>query len=518
MSEDLAEAIARTRRRYDETPYLSGPIQRSHPGRLAAVALWRGLAAPEAARARVLEIGCASGGNLLPMAATMPEARFLGVDLSPAQIAAGEARRDRLGIANVEFRAASFESLGEADGAFDFILCHGVYSWIPEALRDSLLGVICDRLAPHGVAYVSFNVLPGWRLFQIARDSLRLAARGLEDPAARAARSRQLFSLLATQSPERHTYGQFWRREAQRMSAGGDAYLEHEVFEDDNAPESFADFSARLARFGLDYLGESAVSGNNPAAFVSEAAEAIEALADGDRGQRETYVDIFTGRSFREALIVRAGRAAALAAAPPVATWDRLHVLPGLDLKGAADPDEASVYRLGDGETELTFRGLDVGAALARLVARKPASSSFADLRARAEAREALAEALRLVVEFGLAAVTTAPVACAAALAERPTLWPLAAEDAVTGERTATLRHAGFKYQPLQRFLAPRLDGSRTRDELVDDVVALAVNGQLTVNGPDGPVTDPAEIRRRLSASVDDALDGLLRHGLLTPP
>ena len=86
----------------------------------------------------------------------------------------------------------------------------------------------------------------------------------------------------------------------------------------------------------------------------------------------------------------------------------------------------------------------------------------------------------------------------------------------MTGERTATFRHAGFKYQPLQRFLAPRLDGSRTREDLLDDVVALAVNGQLTVNGPEGPVTDPAEIRSRLAASVDQALDGLLRHGLLT--
>ena len=170
-SENLEAALDRTRQSYDDTPYVHAPMMRSHPGRLAARALWRGLPAPDAAKARVLEIGCASGGNLLPLAALLPEACFLGVDLSPVQIAAGEARRRRYGLPNVELRADSFEALGQADGAFDFIICHGVYSWIPEPLRESLLRVIRERLAPHGVAMVSFNVLPGWRLFQIARDS-----------------------------------------------------------------------------------------------------------------------------------------------------------------------------------------------------------------------------------------------------------------------------------------------------------------------------------------------------------
>ncbi len=113
-SDPLVEALDRTRQSYDDTPYVHAPMMRSHPGRLAARAVWRGLAAPDAAKARVLEIGCASGGNLLPMAATMPGARFLGVDLSPMQIAAGEARRRRYGLTNVELRADSFEALGEA--------------------------------------------------------------------------------------------------------------------------------------------------------------------------------------------------------------------------------------------------------------------------------------------------------------------------------------------------------------------------------------------------------------------
>src|SRR5207244_3797320 len=152
---------------------------------------------------------------------------FLGVELSGVQIATGEARRQRLGLGNVELRADSFEALGEADGAFDFIICHGVYSWIPEPLRDGLLRVIQARLAPDGLAMVSFNVLPGWRLFQIARDAMLLHAAMSDDPSRRAAETRALFAALAAESANKHTYGKFWRDEAQRMAAGGDAYLAH---------------------------------------------------------------------------------------------------------------------------------------------------------------------------------------------------------------------------------------------------------------------------------------------------
>ena len=521
-SEDLSDTIARTRRRYDETPYLSGPIQRSHPGRLAAIASWRGLAAPEPAAARVLEIGCASGGNLLPLALTLPDASFLGVDLSPAQISAGEARQARLGIDNVEFRAASFESLGEADGSFDFILCHGVYSWIPEPLRDSLLQTIRGRLAPDGVAYVSFNVLPGWRLFQIARDSMLLNARLIDDPRERAAKSRELFALLNAHSPEKHTYGQFWRREAQRILAGGDAYIEHEIFEELNAPETFLDFVTRLGRFDLDYLGESDLSGNNPQSFVPESVEAIEALAGGDRFKRETYVDIFTGRSFREVLIVRGGRTEALAATPPEGTLAKLHFLPAVDLKWRSDDEGPGAFLLTDDKNVLTFQNVEGVAGLKRLVDRKPASSTLEDLlidgNASEDARASLEEALRVIVEVGFSAISAAPVVCASRLVERPRIWPIAGFDSVVGDLTATLRHSGFRFQPLQRFLASRLDGSNTRDDLVAAVAELAANGQLAMTGPGGAPLEAGELQARLEAAVDQALDGFLRHGLLMAP
>ncbi len=509
----LAAALGRTRKSYDETPYISAPMMRSHPGRLAAQAIWRGLAAPQAAKARVLEIGCASGGNILPLAAALPDARFLGVDLSPVQIAAGEAHRKRYGIDNVELRAESFEAIDSRDGEFDFIICHGVYSWIPEPLREALLGVISARLAPGGVAMVSFNVLPGWRLFQIARDSMLLNARLIADPAQRAAKTRELFALLAAQSADKHSYGRFWRDEAQRMAAGGDAYLAHEIFEESNAPETFADFTARSARFDLEYLSEAVVVANNEDDLAPDGADSIRALAHGDRLKRETYIDIFSGRSFREALLVRAGRVG-----PPLpAALERLHFIPAVDLE--FKPEARDAFILAAGKTEIVVRAPEAEAPLRRLVERRPRSSTFADLMTEGElspqAGDAVGEVLRAAVEAGLLAISTVPIDCAARLSERPRVWPIVAMDAAESDRTVTIRHAAFQLGPLQRLFAPLMDGTRTRADLVAVALDLATSGQLTIGGPDGPVTDPAALRDRLEIAADAALVGFLRHGLL---
>ena len=353
---EVASALARTRQSYDDTPYDSKPLIRSHPGRMAAQAIWRGLSVPDVAEARMLEIGCASGGHLMPLAAALPGARFLGVDLSPVQIAAGEARRRRLGLDNIELRAASFEALGEADGVSDFIVCHGVYSWIPEPLRDSLMSTIQARLAPQGIAMVSYNVLPGWRLFQIARENSMLLNARLIDPAQRAEKSRELFALLAEGSETRHSYGKFWRDEAKELLGGGDAYLAHEIFEDSNAPLSFADFNDHAGRRGLDYLGETLVGASLPDERAPDGAEHIRRLSGGDRLKRETYIDIFSGRTFRKSLLIRAGRAGGLADGPDDHGLEALHFIPALDLKMATAPDEPGTFSIALRETELNLR------------------------------------------------------------------------------------------------------------------------------------------------------------------
>src|SRR5689334_8568823 len=155
-----------------------------------------GLRAPPVATARVLELGCAAGGNLLPLAQRFPDARFLGVDLSGVQVEHGRRRLGRLGLKNIELRHGSITEVGEADGTFDYIVCHGVYSWVPEPVREAILRIVATRLSDNGVAIVSYNVMPGWHLKRIVRDAMLAHAAHIADPAQKVGQAKALMNFL----------------------------------------------------------------------------------------------------------------------------------------------------------------------------------------------------------------------------------------------------------------------------------------------------------------------------------
>ncbi len=517
--EAIAEALARTRKSYDDTPYASVPIQRQHPGRLAAAARWRHLSSPPADAARVLEIGCASGGHIIPLAAALPRSRFVGVDLSSVQIAHGQARIDRLGLSNISLSARSLSEIEAADGTFDYIVCHGVYSWVPESVRRDLLRVVAERLAPDGVAAISFNVLPGWRLFQLARDSLLLHARLQNDPAERAAQARDLFARLAEQSRDRSSFGRFWRDEARRLAAAGDAYIAHEFFEDANSPVAFSDFCAALDGCGLAYLGESVVSANVEECIAPEGAQSIRELARGDDRAREQYIDIFCGRTFREALVVHAPRAANIRRDPPFDRLDEFHFIAARALRTKRLEGEDGAWLVADGDEGVVLRDASVVRAIERMIERQPRSSRLEDIAPAGAGETALragvADALVRLVQFGHCAISTLPVECATRLGERPVAWRLAMSDAPHSEMTANLRHAPIQLQPLQREFLPLLDGTRTRDDLVAHAVDLAERGVLVIDGPEGRLKGRDNFILRLGPATDDSLAGLLRFALL---
>jgi len=155
---------------YNLLPYTSMPFAYTQPAHLAAIATLFGLEAPAADRARVLEIGCASGGNIIPLAARFPNTRFLGIDLAQRHIDEGRRRIAALGLANVELRQGDLTQVAFAGEQFDYVVCHGVFSWVPRAAQDAIFRVCGETLATNGVAAISYNVFPGWHMRRIVRD------------------------------------------------------------------------------------------------------------------------------------------------------------------------------------------------------------------------------------------------------------------------------------------------------------------------------------------------------------
>jgi SAM-dependent methyltransferase len=284
---------------YDALPYTDHAYAESHPDRLAVVARLSGWAPPALETARVLELGCGRGGNLLPMASSLPGATLVGIDASHRQIA--EARRvaSEAGVANVTFHAETFEQAPAAvtPGGHDFVLCHGVYSWVPISTRRALLALIARALSPGGIAYVSFNTLPGWYERLAARDWLRFSG----DPDAGA--SLAWLTRHVSPSAELHTYRQSLDAVARRLRETDRAYAVHEYLAREHHPETVTAFLGEAEAAGLSYLGD-AIPGHTALELlpepVAERARSLDVIG------AQQLVDYVRGASFRRALLVRA--------------------------------------------------------------------------------------------------------------------------------------------------------------------------------------------------------------------
>jgi SAM-dependent methyltransferase len=220
---------------YDEVPYPSFAYPPTHPDHLATLATLSGMSPPPVAHCRVLELGCASGGNLIPMAYTLPESKFEGMDFSAREVADGQAILQALGLKNVTLNHLNILDVTSDFGQFDYIIVYGIYTWVNPAVQDRILEICRQNLVPNGVAYVSYNVYPGWHMNTIIRDVLLYHTRRTTKPQARIEQARALLKFMAESVPtENSLYGHFLRSMQEFLQPKPDAYLFHDFMEDVN--------------------------------------------------------------------------------------------------------------------------------------------------------------------------------------------------------------------------------------------------------------------------------------------
>jgi SAM-dependent methyltransferase len=288
---------------YDALPYTSYPYPRTHPDRLAALATLFGLSPAPPRTARVLELGCAGGGNLVPMAEALPQAQFVGVDLSATQIEQARSFAAAAGVRNLALHHASILDVDASFGEFDYVLCHGVYSWVPPPVQQAILGVCRERMRPDGIAYVSYNTYPGWHMRELVRDMMRWHTRTIAEPRAKVAQARALVDFLADASQqEAGPYALLLRKELALLGRTGDDYLFHEHLEDCNAPVYFHEFVERIDRHGLRYLCESDLHTMLPRELAPEIRATLDRVAP-DLVHMEQYLDFVRNRQFRASLL-----------------------------------------------------------------------------------------------------------------------------------------------------------------------------------------------------------------------
>jgi len=500
---------------YDEVPYLSVAFSQTHPDLLAALATLFGMEPAPVERCRVLELGCASGGNLIPMAAGLPQSRFVGLDLSARQVAQGQVAIQATGLTNIELRHQDIRTAGDDLGRFDYVIAHGVYSWVSADVRELLLELCRRHLNPQGVAFVSYDAYPYGHLRRMVRDLMRYHVRGLTEPLARAARARELLGWLVEAAPaEPNAHQQCLAAEHRRLAPLPDSYLVHDCLAAVNEPLLFRDFAAAAARYGLRYLTEAYFPSTTLTTLPPRLARSLRLL---DVVEREQLLDFVRGRAFRQTLLCH--REVAVFDEP---SPERLTSL----FLAASDPSVTA------GESPTPDHPL-TRAALACLAESWPRWLSFEALQAGARARLAggairvqeprgyaqdsrkLADALLRGFASGKVLLRASAPRFVAQVSARPRASAVARFEAAAGSIVTSMAHGRVNLDRACARLLAHLDGRHDRAALVEVLASAVASGELSLDRDGAPVADPDELRAFLPAQVDAYLTHLARAALL---
>ena len=443
-----------SRTTYDEVRYSNFPYAQTHPDRLATVGAMHGLSTPDPSTARVLEIGCGAGGNLLAMAVATPGITAVGVDLAATAIEEGRRAVEAVGIGNVELRQGDISDLREGQlGDFDFVIAHGVYAWIPEPVRDHLLEAIHSHLAADGLAYVSYNAQPGGYMRRALRDMGYWYAGDAQGPVEIAHRAQELYRFVwDSRAGTKDWWGGLLESQLDSLAHGPTHRLVHDELGEFWAPAWFSDVVARAQAAGLAYVGEADLGAMLPDRVPPGVTGDLDAFARGDRLVREQLIDILRCVFFRMSVLCRDSRTPE--EGPITDALRELHYAPRRGEPGEEQPS-----------------GL-LGSVMALLRSRGPDTVPFAELRAATGSDpDDLCDALgqgfltELVMphRMPLRAVVVADV-------ERPTASPLVRFQARTQEEITSLAYTTVRVEePAARVLLGLLDGTRDRDAIRAD-------------------------------------------------
>jgi SAM-dependent methyltransferase/methyltransferase-like protein len=461
------DATLRIKAAYDAVDYQCSAYPSSHPDRLATVATLLGVNPPALATSRVLEIGCADGSNIIPIAAAWPDAFVVGCDLSPRPIEHAKRLADEIGLRNLTLLQTDIRALPEELGSFDYIIAHGFYSWVPSEVRDALMALIAARLTPNGVAYVSYNALPGSRIRQIAWDALHFHTDRIDDARGKIEAARTLMQLLAEPQLAQ------WKADGQLRAEFADLAVRHEsaLFHDDistpNDAFYFHEFEAHARRHGLTFLSE-AESRFMGGSGLTPAMKRM--VAQCDRITREQYLDFARFRRFRVSLLTKA---------PSVSNYG---FIPGrianLQVAAAATliRSMAEAEQQGQPRESVLREGEPlVTRMLLWLAELSPRTVSVADIVAWLATQQApndrrpIELLLTEVYIGGVIEFYVQPAALTTTVSERPLASPVARAMARTQARVVNLRHEMVNLSdPFARRLVPLLDGTRNRRTLIE--------------------------------------------------
>jgi methyltransferase-like protein/2-polyprenyl-3-methyl-5-hydroxy-6-metoxy-1,4-benzoquinol methylase len=514
---------------YDEVPYPSYTHRQTHPDRLAVIATLLGMQPASVDRCRVLELGCGDGSNLVPMAMSLPESKFLGIDRAahPIQIATEVVAS--LGLKNVNFRQLDLLDLPGELGTFDYIIAHGVYAWVPDNVKEKILSACKSHLKPQGVAFVSYNAYPGGHISDMLRNMCLFHLRDISGSEQRIKQSVAFLKFLAESQTGSDAYSAFVRDELKQTLEFEPAFLYHDRLGTINTPLYFFQFVDHAARHELQFLGEADFTELQYHNYPPETVKLLDKMSAESVILKEQYLDFLKCRRFRQTLLCHAE--------VKVNHQPDPRFLREMFIASRAQPVATPIDLTSEGFAEFVGpRGGKVGtdypvakAALMHLAGKYPEPLAFPSLLEAArkliggqvsvsadDEAETLAEILLRIYGTGLLDLYTRGPGYVTKVSERPVASPLARFQLERGLTVSNLRHANVELEDdLGREMLKLLDGTRDRGSLLEGLTAAVVSGRISVSEDGQPVRDLGSIRSMLGKDLETNLQKLAKLALL---
>jgi methyltransferase-like protein/cyclopropane fatty-acyl-phospholipid synthase-like methyltransferase len=482
---------------------------------------------------RVLEIGCFDGVNLAAMAVGLPDCEFIGVDAAGTAIARGRALAEEIGLKNLTLRHLDLMEMAPDYGKFDYIIVHGVYSWVPEPVREQILAICKGSLAPQGVAYISYNAFPGCHNRVMIREIMQFHNRDFHDPQQQMQQGMSLLKVLASSlQDETEPYAMALKVEVKRLSGSSLESLYHDELAEVFTPFYFHEFMDQARRHDLQFLAEVDFYHMVPLGLKPEAVEILDKMGD-DVILKEQYLDFMRGRYFRRTLLCH----------------------PDVSLNRKLEPDCVRSYNIstfskpqspapnpepGAQETFENQTGGKVASAdpLARalywyLIDKNPERISFqrlateVELRARQQYAYApepdhdnVAEIAEIVFggyRTGMLELHIHVPPYVVHVSDKPLASPLARCQVRRGDPVSTLHHRTVRLaDPVLKGLVVRLDGTRDHTALRLELLQAIESGKMDLlDGEGKPMRDMSMVSKVIEDGLERILQSVARMAVL---
>ena len=511
---------------YDEVTYPSFLIRYTHPDRLATIASLFGMKPAPVEQCRVLELGCSDGANLAAMAVGLPQSEFVGVDVAGTAIARGRTLAEEVGLKNLTLRHLDLMEMAPDYGKFDYIIAHGVFSWVPQPVCRQILAICKGSLAPQGVAYISYNTFPGCHIRLMLREMMLFHNRDFHDPQQKIKQALSLLKLLANSlTDDSEPYTKSLKGEFERLSGRAPEAFYHDELGEVFAPLYFHQFMEQARQHDLQFLGEADFFDMVPRGMTPKAVEVLDKIG-GDIVLKEQYLDFMRGRHFRKTLLCHAD--------VPMDRSLKPDCVKSYLVSTTAKPEspspsyEAGVQDTFEGGTgaKLTTADPLARAMLWYLVEREPERIPFARLVTEAESRARqqfgfvpapdqdvvadIAEFIWETYRAGMLDLHLHVPPFVVHVSDKPLASPLARWQARRSDSVSTLHHMTLKLKgTIQRGILALLDGSRDRTALRTDLLQVFASGKLDLLNEEGKVVSDMSI---VSKAIDDELEDFLQN------